>query len=238
MRPNLLEVSNLTVSYGPICALRDINLEVKQGSIVTLLGANGAGKSTFLRAVSALIKPQSGEISFEGRSILGAPAYQIVKRGISHVPEGRLIFPELTVRENLEMGAYVHRGSSAHELELVFSLFPRLAERLTQVGCTLSGGEQQMLAIGRALMAKPTLLLLDEPSLGIAPVLVRTIFAKIVEINQRLGMTILLVEQNSHLALGISDYAYVLETGDVVLEGPAAALRENSDVKKVYLGEV
>jgi branched-chain amino acid transport system ATP-binding protein len=211
---------------------------VKPGSIVTLIGANGAGKTTTLKTISGLLKPRAGEIFYAGKNIAGLPTHQIVARGISHVPEGRMIFANLTVLENLQLGAYLQRDKQIVRLELehVFGLFPSLQEREKQIAGTLSGGEQQMLAIGRALMSKPKLLLLDEPSLGLAPLLVKTIFEKIVEINREQGITILLVEQNANLALGISHFGYVLETGKITLQGDSAALRQNPQVKSAYLG--
>jgi branched-chain amino acid transport system ATP-binding protein len=234
----MLEIKNLHVSYGAINALYGISLSVKAGSIVTLIGANGAGKTTTLKTISGLLKPKSGEILYEGKNIAGLPPHQIVARGLSHVPEGRMIFANLTVLENLQLGAYLQKDKKIiqRELEHVFSLFPRLNEREKQVAGTLSGGEQQMLAIGRALMSKPKLLLLDEPSLGLAPLLVKTIFEKIVEINRQQGLTILLVEQNANLALEISHFGYVLETGKIILQDDSAALRQNPQVKSAYLG--
>jgi branched-chain amino acid transport system ATP-binding protein len=234
----MLELRNLKVSYGCINALHGISLSVAAGSIVTLIGSNGAGKSTTLRAISGLIKPEAGEILYEGRNIAGLPAHRVVKLGLSHVPEGRMIFANLTVLENLKMGAYLQRDHAAirRELERVFATFPRLKERERQIAGTLSGGEQQMLAIGRALMSKPKFLMMDEPSLGIAPLLVKTIFQKIVEINRQHGITILLVEQNANLALEISNYGYVLETGRIILQDQSAALRQSSQVKSAYLG--
>jgi branched-chain amino acid transport system ATP-binding protein len=234
----MLELRNLQVSYGAINALHGISLSVKTGSIVTLIGANGAGKSTTLRTISGLVRPRGGEIQFNGRSISGLPAHEIVKLGLSHVPEGRMVFANLTVHENLMMGAYLQHDKTVvqQELELVFKTFPRLKERDKQVAGTLSGGEQQMLAIGRALMSKPRFLMMDEPSLGIAPLLVKTIFEKIVEINRQHGITILLVEQNANLALEISSYGYVLETGRIIVEDQSSALRLNPQVKSAYLG--
>lgn len=234
----MLEVKNLHVCYGAINALHGVTLSVKAGSIVTLIGANGAGKSTTLRAISGLVKPRSGEILFNGKNISGLPAHEIVKLGLSHVPEGRMVFANLTVHENLLMGAYLQRDKAViqQELELVFETFPRLKEREKQVAGTLSGGEQQMLAIGRALMSKPKFLMLDEPSLGIAPLLVKTIFEKIVAINRTHGITILLVEQNANLALEISHYGYVLETGKIILQNESAALRADPKVRSAYLG--
>jgi branched-chain amino acid transport system ATP-binding protein len=234
----MLEIKNLHVSYGAINALHGISLSVKVGSIVTLIGANGAGKTTALKTTSGLLKPKSGEIFYDGQNIAGLPPHQIVARGLSHVPEGRMIFANLTVLENLQLGAYLQKDKKiiGHELEHVFSLFPRLKEREKQIAGTLSGGEQQMLAIGRALMSRPKLLLLDEPSLGLAPLLVKTIFEKIVEINREQGLTILLVEQNANLALEISHFGCVLETGKIILQDDSAALRRNPQVKGAYLG--
>src|ERR1700733_13722668 len=234
----MLEIKNLQVSYGAITALHRISLSVKSGSIVTLIGANGAGKTTTLKTISGLLKPKSGETFYEGKNIAGLPPHQIVARGISHVPEGRMIFANLTVLENLQLGAYLQKDKQIvrRELENVFALFPRLQERGQQIAGTLSGGEQQMLAIGRALMSKPKLLLLDEPSLGLAPLLVKTIFEKIVEINRQQGITILLVEQNANLAFEISHFGYVLETGRIALQGDSASLRQNPQVRSAYLG--
>ncbi len=234
----MLEIKDLKVSYGAINALHGISLSVQKGEIVTLIGANGAGKSTTLRAISGLVKAQSGSIVYEGRSIAGLPAHEIVKRGLSHVPEGRMIFANLTVLENLKMGAYLQTDQAviAREMDYVFGIFPRLQERVQQVAGTLSGGEQQMLAIGRALMSRPKFLMLDEPSLGIAPLLVKTIFEKIVEINRQQGITILLVEQNANRALEISQRGYVLETGQILLQDDSAALKKNPQVKSAYLG--
>src|ERR1043165_9813197 len=215
----MLEIKKLQVSYGAITALHDVSLSVKPGSIVTLIGCNGAGKRTTLRAVSGLLKPQAGEILYDGKSIAVLPAHRIVASGLSHVPEGRMVFANLTVHENLMMGAYLQRDKSAirQSFESVFTTFPRLKERVQQIAGTLSGGEQQMLAIGRALMSRPKFLMMDEPSLGIAPLLVKTIFERIVEVNRAQGITILLVEQNANLALEISHYGYVLETGKIIL---------------------
>jgi branched-chain amino acid transport system ATP-binding protein len=232
----LLEVKNLTVNYGVIGALHDVSLSIQRGDIVTLIGANGAGKTTTLRAISGLTKAASGEVLYEGANITNMPPHQLVARGLAHVPEGRMIFANLTVMENLRMGAYLRRDNYQPDLDYVFTVFPRLKERVQQVGGTLSGGEQQMLAIARALMSKPKFLMLDEPSLGIAPLLVKTIFEKIVEINREQGITILLVEQNANLALEISKFGYVLETGRIILQDTAAALRQNPKVKSAYLG--
>ncbi|PYM27630.1 MAG: ABC transporter ATP-binding protein [Candidatus Rokuibacteriota bacterium] len=233
----MLALEDLEVYYGEIHALKRVSLEVRDREIVALLGNNGAGKTTTLKTVSGLLAPRRGRVSFEGRPLTGVAPHEIVARGIAHVPEGRRIFNRLTVRENLLMGAYLRAdGGIAADLERVFALFPRLHERLTQVAGTLSGGEQQMLAIGRALMARPKVLLLDEPSMGLAPVLVEQIFETIAEVNRQ-GTTILLVEQNAAMALSIANRGYVLETGSVVLSGTAAALGENSEVRRAYLGE-
>jgi len=236
----MLEVKNLTVHYGAIAALRDVSLTVPQGGIVTLIGSNGAGKTTTLKAISGLLPIRAGEVLYQGENITRLRPHQIVQRGISQVPEGRMVFANLTVHENLQMGAYLQTDKSVvkHEMEYVFTIFPRLKERLKQVAGTLSGGEQQMLAIGRALMSKPRFLMLDEPSLGIAPILVKTIFQKIVEINRQQGITVLLVEQNANLALEVSNYGYVLETGRITLHDESAALKRNPEVKSSYLGGV
>lgn len=235
----LLKIENLHTYYGHIHALKGINLEVEEGEIVTLIGANGAGKSTTLRTISGLVRPREGTIIFNGQPIGGIPAHKIVGLGISQAPEGRQIFSTLTVTENLNMGAYTLGGDKQRieaNRERVFSLFPRLEERKNQLGGTLSGGEQQMLTIGRALMAHPKLLLLDEPSLGLAPLLVKLIFETIHEINAR-GVTVLLVEQNARAALKIAHRGYVLETGRVVLAGKATDLLNDERVRKAYLGE-
>jgi branched-chain amino acid transport system ATP-binding protein len=234
----LLELSNVHTYYGKIHALKGLSLKVEKGEIVTLIGSNGAGKSTTLRTISGLLTPRQGEVRFSGKRIDNVPSHEIVRLGVAQSPEGRRIFPRLTVLENLEMGAYLHTTHSAtyHEdLERVFTLFPRLRERVNQTGGTLSGGEQQMLAIGRALMARPQMLLLDEPSMGLAPVLVEQIFEIIKTINGQ-GMTVLLVEQNALQALGIAHRGYVLQSGEIVLEDSAQALRENETVQKAYLG--
>ncbi len=238
-RNNMLEIVDLKVKFGAITALKGISLSVRPGQIVTIIGANGAGKSTLLRAISGLAGVSAGKINFDNRDITNQPAHRVVGMGISHAPEGRMIFANLTVKENLAMGAYLRKDRSGidSDLERIFSLFPRLKERYHQSGGTLSGGEQQMLAVGRALMARPKMLLLDEPSLGIGPILVKAIFSTIVEINRDLGMTILLVEQNAHLALKIAHYAYVLETGDIILHGPSADIARNEQVRKAYLSE-
>ena len=233
----MLEVQDLNVFYGAIHALHGVNFEVKQGEIVSLIGANGAGKTTTLHCLSALLKPKSGSVRFLGKDITGLSPEKIVKAGLIQVPEGRRVFANLSVKDNLMLGAYTRTDASgiASDLEMVFRRFPRLKERIKQISGTLSGGEQQMLAIGRALMARPQLLLLDEPSMGLAPLLVREIFNIIVEIN-RDGTTILLVEQNAHMALRISSRAYVLETGKFVLSGPAKELAASPEVRKAYLG--
>jgi branched-chain amino acid transport system ATP-binding protein len=234
----MLRVENLSVSYGAIRALHGVSFDVPEGHIVTLIGSNGAGKSTTLRTISGLIKPTEGRITYDGAEIKGQQACRIVARGLCHVPEGRMVFANLTVRENLMMGAYLQRDPEVirKERDYVFSVFPRLAEREKQMAGTLSGGEQQMLAIGRALMGRPRFLMLDEPSLGIAPLLVKAIFQQIVEINRERGITILLVEQNANLALEIATYGYVLETGRVILQDAAAALRSDPKVRSAYLG--
>jgi branched-chain amino acid transport system ATP-binding protein len=233
----VLEVRDLHVYYGEIHALKGASLSVEKGEIVALLGPNGAGKTTTLKTISGLLAPRSGGVTLEGQSLVGVPAHEIVRRGLAHVPEGRRIFNRLSVAENLEMGAYTRSdGAIREDMDRAFTLFPRLRERRTQVAGTLSGGEQQMLAIGRALMARPRLLLLDEPSMGLAPVLVEQIFETIQDINRQ-GTPILLVEQNAAMALTIAQRGYVLETGAIVLEGSARALGENADIRRAYLGE-
>ena len=234
----MLTVENLNVSYGAIRALKTVSLNIAARQIVTLIGANGAGKSTTLRAISGLVAPQSGRILLEGEDITHLPADQIVRRGIGHSPEGRRVFANMTVRDNLDLGAFTRKDHAniRQDLERVLSLFPRLKERLSQNAGTLSGGEQQMLAIGRALMGSPKLLLLDEPSLGLAPFLVRDIFHIIRDINSQ-GTTVLLVEQNAHMALGVADRGYVLESGSIVLTDDAHALMTNAAVRSAYLGE-
>lgn len=234
----MLSASNLTVSYGAITALAGISFTIPKGEIVTLVGGNGAGKTTTLRTISGLLRPKTGNITFAGEDITGQPAHRIVARGLCHVPEGRMVFSNLTVGENLAMGAYLLRDKQRIERnrDYVFTIFPRLGERIKQLAGTLSGGEQQMLAIGRALMGDPKLLMLDEPSLGIAPRLIGTIFEKIQEINRSQGLTILLVEQNANLALEVSHHAYVLETGRVVMEGVSSTLKNDPQLKATYLG--
>ena len=233
----MLVVEDLHVYYGEIHALKGVSLTVEAGEIVAVLGPNGAGKTTTVKTISGLLAPLRGSVTLENVSITGHPAHEIVYRGIAHVPEGRKIFNRLTVSENLGMGAYSRSdGGVAEDMEHVFALFPRLKERRTQVAGTLSGGEQQMLAIGRALMARPRLLLLDEPSMGLAPIVVEQIFETIVDINRR-GTTILLVEQNAAMALGVARRGYVLETGTIALTGTAAELAGNIDVRRAYLGE-
>ncbi len=233
----ILEISDLNVYYGAIHAIKGISFYVKKGEIVTLIGANGAGKTTTLNTISGLLKPRSGKIIFEGKRIDKSPPHKIVDLGISQAPEGRKIFPNLSTLENLELGAYTRKDKEGikKDLEKVFELFPRLKERLKQNAGTLSGGEQQMLSIGRALMSSPKVMLLDEPSLGLAPMLVKSIFSTILEINQK-GTTILLVEQNAHMALQIAHRGYVIETGRIVLEDTAKNLVNNQQVKEAYLG--
>jgi len=234
----LLEMQNVQSYYGRIHALKGVSLEVNEGEIVTLIGANGAGKSTTLRVISGLVRPKEGSVHLLGKDITRLPPHEIVTAGVGHVPEGRGIFPRLTTLENLEMGAYTVRNQAEinRRLELVFGLFPRLKERLYQKGGTLSGGEQQMLATARGLMLRPKILLLDEPSMGLAPVLVDTIFEIIRNLNAQEGTTILLVEQNALMALRIAARAYVIETGRIVLSGSAKEIAQNADVKKAYLG--
>ncbi|MGM9526436.1 MAG: ABC transporter ATP-binding protein [Peptococcaceae bacterium] len=233
----MLKVENLNVYYGMIHAIKDISLEVKRGEIVSLVGANGAGKTTTLQAISGMLKPKSGKVSYLDHNLLATPAHKIVQYGLSHVPEGRRVFAQMTVLENLEMGAFISKDKvkNKNNLDSVFEHFPRLEERKRQLAGTLSGGEQQMLAIGRAMMASPDMLLLDEPSMGLSPLLVKEIFKIIKELNED-GITILLVEQNAKQALSIAKRGYVLETGKIVLSGDAADLLENDAVKKAYLG--
>ncbi len=235
----LLDIRRLAVNYGAVRALHGIDLRVEKGEIVTLIGCNGAGKSTTLRAVSGLLRPAAGTIIFDGGTIGGMPAHLLVRRGIVHCPEGRGTFPHMTVEENLELGAFVRRdrGAIREDLDKALTLFPRLRERLRQMAGTLSGGEQQMLAMARAMLARPRLLLLDEPSLGLAPQIVQTIFRVIRDINAS-GTTILLVEQNAHMALRAAHRAYVIEVGRIVMEGPAAELERSAEVRKAYLGLV
>jgi branched-chain amino acid transport system ATP-binding protein len=235
----LLTVHHLSVFYGAVQALREVSFTVAKGEIVSLIGANGAGKSTTLRALSGVLRPSGGSIVHDGTSIAGLPSHRIARLGIAHVPEGRGVFANMSVRENLQMGAYTRssRQEVEESFERVFGLFPRLSERADQLAGTLSGGEQQMLAIGRGLIQRPDLLLLDEPSMGLSPILVREIFRMIGEINKA-GTTILLVEQNASMALAVSDRAYVLESGEVALEGKASDLQEDPKVRAAYLGDV
>ena len=237
MAETMLKIDNIHVYYGAIHALKGVSLEVRKGEIVTLIGANGAGKSTTLRTVSGLLAPKSGAITFLGENIAGTPAHEIVKHGISQVPEGRRIFAEMSVQENLELGAFTRKDKDgvAKDFELVYRRFPRLEERRKQQAGTLSGGEQQMLAMGRALMSRPKLLLLDEPSMGLAPLLIKEIFSIIEDINRE-GTTVLLVEQNANMALSIAHRAYVMETGRITLQGAAKDLAASEDVRKAYLG--
>ena len=234
---SMLEVKNIQVAYGKIIAVKDVSIDVKQGEIVTLIGSNGAGKSTTLRTISGLIKPKSGEILFNGKRIDGVPGHEIVGMGICHSPEGRRIFPRMTVKENLELGAFLRNDKAAvnADMDRVFELFPRLKERIKQTAGTMSGGEQQMLAVSRALMGDPKLLLLDEPSMGLAPVLVELIFDTIVKIRKQ-GITILLIEQNATAALEVADRAYVLESGAVKMSGSAKELSSDDKVTTAYLG--
>ena len=234
---NMLEINDIHVYYGAIHAIKGISLTVGEGEIVTLIGANGAGKSTTLRTISGLLKPKEGTINFMGEPISGMPAQDIVKLGISQVPEGRRIFANMTVLENLELGAYIRKDKDGIEADMkkVFERFPRLEERIGQAAGTLSGGEQQMLAMGRALMSRPKLLLLDEPSMGLAPLFIKEIFSIIVDINKA-GTTVLLVEQNANMALSIANRAYVLETGRITISGDAKKLAAREDIRKAYLG--
>jgi branched-chain amino acid transport system ATP-binding protein len=238
MAEPLLKVDNINTFYGKIHALRGISLEVHEGEIVTLIGANGAGKSTTLKTISGQLVPKDGSITYKGEVISGKPTHLITAKSVIQVPEGRRIFPRMTVMENLEMGAYLRNDKDgiAQDLAKVFELFPRLSERVAQKGGTLSGGEQQMLAMGRAIMSNPHLLMLDEPSMGLAPVVVELIFETILKLHAA-GITILLVEQNAHMALSIADRGYVLETGEIKLTGPGKELLANEAVRKAYLGE-
>jgi branched-chain amino acid transport system ATP-binding protein len=232
----MLEVTNLDVRYGAIHAIRGVSLSVPEGMVVTLIGANGAGKTTILRTLSGLLRATGGGVRFLGDEITGLPSHQIVKRGLVHIPEGRIVFANMSVLENLELGAYLRRDREVKsDLERVFVLFPRLKERMHQSAGTLSGGEQQMLAIGRGLMSRPRFLLMDEPSLGLAPLLVQGIFEIVREIHRQ-GTTILLVEQNAHMALQVADFAYVLESGQIVMSGPAAEIAQDPRVRDAYLG--
>lgn len=233
---DILEVKNLNVSYGGIKAVKDISFSVAQGQVVTLIGANGAGKSSTLRAIVNLVKPESGNIVFNGAEIAGLPTDQIVARGITLVPEGRRVFSDLTVLENLKIGAYMRKDSLDEDVKWVYDLFPRLKERSWQLAGTLSGGEQQMLAIGRALMSKPQLIMMDEPSLGLAPIVVKGVFDIIREINKQ-GVTILLIEQNANMALKAADLGYVMETGRITMTGTGAELLEDEAVRAAYLGK-
>ena len=232
----ILEIKNLSVSYGGIEAIKDISLDVEQGSIVTLIGSNGAGKSSTLRTIAGIVRARSGEVLFEGENLLGLSPDQIVKRGVTLVPEGRHVFPNLTVAENLRVGAYLRKDDISGDLEHIYELFPRLKERSWQLAGTLSGGEQQMLAVGRAMMARPKLIMMDEPSLGLAPLIVQGIFDIIRTINKS-GITVLLIEQNANMALKVADYAYVMQTGEITLKGTGAELLENEEVKEAYLGK-
>ncbi len=236
MTNNLLEIKDLSVNFGGIKAVSNADISVEEGKIVTLIGANGAGKSTTLRSVSGIVKPSKGDIIFNGESILGLSPDKIVKKGITMVPEGRKIFPNLTVLENIKIGAYLRKDDLKPDIEYVYSLFPRLKERNWQMAGTLSGGEQQMLAVGRALMSRPRLIMMDEPSLGLAPLVVQDIFSIIRTINSQ-GITVLLIEQNANMALKTADYAYVMETGHITIQGTGKELLEDNRVKEAYLGK-
>ena len=233
---NILEIRNLVVSYGGIEAVKGIDMDIEQGKIVTLIGANGAGKSTTMKAVAGLVKPKQASITFDGKNIVGLPPDQIVALGITMVPEGRRVFPNLTVKENLRIGGYLRKDNLSKDLDYVYSLFPRLKEREWQLAGTLSGGEQQMLAVGRALMAKPKLIMMDEPSLGLAPLVVKGIFDIIRTINES-GITVLLNEQNANMALKTADWGYVMETGNITMQGTGMELYENEQIKEAYLGK-
>ena len=235
MSETILSIKDLQVKYGGIEAVKGISFDVQEGDIVTLIGANGAGKSSTLRTIAGLVKPAAGTLTFRGDSITGLDPTSVVKKGITLVPEGRRIFPDLTVVENLKLGAYLRKDDISEDLHWVYDLFPRLKERSWQAGGTLSGGEQQMLAVGRALMSRPKLIMMDEPSLGLAPIIVKGIFDIIKEINKQ-GVTVLLIEQNANMALKTADFAYVLETGKITMSGPGKELLANEDVKKAYLG--
>lgn len=232
----MLKIKDLNITYGGINAVRDVSFEVPEGSIITLVGANGAGKSSILRSIAGVVTPKSGTIEFMGEDITGRSAEQVVKKGITLVPEGRHIFPDLTVLENIRIGAYLRKDSLDEDIKWVYDLFPRLKERSWQMAGTLSGGEQQMLAVARALMSRPKLMMMDEPSLGLAPIIVRDIFSIIKEVNKN-GVTILLIEQNANMALKTADKGYVLETGRIKLEGTGTELLANEEVKKAYLGK-
>ncbi len=232
---DILQIRDLYVSYGGIEAVKGISLHVERGKIVTLIGSNGAGKSTTLKTVAGLVRPKSGQILFEGEDLVGRSTDQIVARGVTLVPEGRRVFPNLTVKENLRIGAYLRKDDYSRDLAWVYELFPRLKEREWQPAGTLSGGEQQMLAVGRALMAKPKLVMMDEPSLGLAPLIVKGIFSIIREINRQ-GITVLLIEQNANMALKTADWAYVMQTGSLILEGTGQELADDETVKSAYLG--
>ena len=232
----MLKIDNLSVNYGGIKAVRNVSFEVPDGKIVTLIGANGAGKSTILRTITGLVHAASGSITYDGEELTKLPTHTIVTKGITLVPEGRHVFPDMTVLENLKIGAYIRKDNLNDDIEWVYSLFPRLKERNWQQAGTLSGGEQQMLAVGRALMSRPKLIMMDEPSLGLAPIIVKEIFSIIKEINKR-GVTILLIEQNANMALHIADLAYVLETGTIALHGTGQELLANEKVKELYLGK-
>lgn len=236
MSEKILEIKDLSVNFGGIKAVNDISFYVEKGKIITLIGANGAGKSTILRSIAGTVKPKSGEIIFENENILGLSPDKIVSRGVTLVPEGRKVFPNLTVLENLKIGAYLRKDNLSDDIEYIYSLFPRLKERNWQLAGTLSGGEQQMLAVGRALMARPKLIMMDEPSLGLAPLVVKDIFNIIKTINES-GITVLLIEQNANMALKIADYGFVIETGSITLSGTGEELLSNESVKEAYLGK-
>ncbi len=236
MSEKILEIKDLSVNFGGIKAVNDISFYVEKGKIITLIGANGAGKSTILRSIAGTVKPKNGEIIFENENILGLSPDKIVSRGVTLVPEGRKVFPNLTVLENLKIGAYLRKDNLSDDIEYIYSLFPRLKERHWQLAGTLSGGEQQMLAVGRALMARPKLIMMDEPSLGLAPLVVKDIFNIIKTINES-GITVLLIEQNANMALKIGDYGFVIETGNITLSGTGEELLSNESVKEAYLGK-